>query len=214
MLVTSVAAFQRYHDTSAEVWERQALLRARPVAGDPRLAERFEALRRDILTRPLPATLATDIDSIRRRMESELAQETRSKHDFKTGRGGLLDVETVVQYLQLRSGAEHPELLESDRLETHLAQLETSELIATRDAAILREGWDFLQRLANRLRVVENRSISDLDEEHGDLDSLARRLGYASGGRAGSDRRALLRDYRHHTEAIRGVYLAILSQAG
>ena len=213
MLVTSLAAFERYHDGSAEVWERQALLRARALVGDARLAARFEALRLAILRRPLPATLAAEIDAIRQRMETELARETRSRHDFKLGRGGLLDVETVVQYLLLRHGGDHPELLETARLETQLEALRKRGLIPDESARTLSEGWDFLQRVAGRLRVVENRSISDLDEEHGDLDGLARRLGYAAGGRAGSDRRALLRDYQRHTEAIRKVYREILPAA-
>jgi UDP-N-acetylmuramate-alanine ligase len=62
--------------------------------------------------------------------------------------------------------------------------------------------------------VVENRSISDLDEERGDLDGLARRLGYAAGNRESSARRALQDDYAHHTHAIRRSYLEILGVAG
>ena len=77
-------------------------------------------------------------------------------------------------------------------------------------ARVLLQGWQFLQLLSSRLRIVENRSISDLDEERGDLDTLAHRLGYASPQRAGGARRSLLEDYRHHTGAIRGVYLEVL----
>jgi len=68
-----------------------------------------------------------------------------------------------------------------------------------------------LQHLGSRLRIVENRSISDLDAERGDLESLARHLGYAPGSREGGARRALLRDYRRHTEAIRQVYDAFVA---
>jgi hypothetical protein len=60
------------------------------------------------------------------------------------------------------------------------------------------------------MRIVESRSISDLDTEHGDLDALARRIGYAEGARESSPRNALLRDYARHTEAIRRVYLEVL----
>lgn len=210
-LVTSLAGFRRHHERSA-VWERQALLRARPVAGDRALGERFVAARREILRRPLPADLASEIRHIRRRMETELARETQSRRDFKTGRGGVLDVEAVVQYLQLVHGSGHPELLEVTRLEDGLARLEAEGLLSTLAARALRDGWDFLQRLGSRLRILENRSISDLDEQRGDLDGLARRMGYPETGRDAGPRRALLSDYARHTEAIRAVYLETLGE--
>jgi glutamate-ammonia-ligase adenylyltransferase len=205
-LVTSLDAFSRYHDASAAVWERQALLRARPVAGHPALAERFDALRTAILERPVASDAVTEVDEIRKRMENELAQETGARRNFKTGRGGLLDVETVVQLVQLRQGASHPELLRPDRLEHHLDTIAAHDLLDATDVEVLRSGWEFLQHLASRLRIVENRSISDLDAERGDLEALARHVGYAPGSREGGARRALLRDYRRHTEAIRSVY--------
>ncbi len=210
MLVTSLASFERYHATSAQVWERQALLRARPVAGSERLAQAFEALRLQILRRPVPSNLGQEVHRIRLRMESELGHETPRRHDFKTGRGGLLDIESVVQFLQLRHGAAHAELFAVDRTDTQLSRLERLGLLTAEDSQTLRSGWAFLERLASRLRIVENRSISDLDEERGDLDALARRLGYSSPQRAGGARRGLLDDYRRHTGAIRGVYLRVL----
>jgi glutamate-ammonia-ligase adenylyltransferase len=210
LLVTSLAAFEKYHATSAQVWEKQALLRARPVAGGKRLSRAFPPLRLEILRRPLPPNAGREIHRVRLRMEAELAQETRSRHDFKTGRGGLQDVETVVQYLQLEHGREHAELLSVEGARIQIDRLERLDLLAREDAAVLRDGWGFLQLLSNRLRVIENRSISDLDEERGDLESLAASLGYTSPQRAGGARRALLEDYGRHTAAIRRVYRKVL----
>ncbi|MGH7790633.1 MAG: hypothetical protein ACRERC_27475, partial [Candidatus Binatia bacterium] len=213
MLVTALDRLAAYHAGSAQVWERQALLRARPAAGSPRLAAAFVDLRREILCRPLPADVGAEIHRVRQRMEAELAQETSQRRDFKTGRGGLLDVETVVQFLQLTHGRAHATLLEVDRTANHLDRLAALGLLAEADAAALRRGWDFLQRLSSRLRIVENRSISDLDEERGDLDGLARRLGYRSPQRAGGARRALLDDYRRHTADIRAAYAKVVGVA-
>ena len=210
MLVSSLATFEHYHGASAHLWERQALLRARPVAGDVQLATAFEALRYDILQQPLPVDLGAQLHRIRLRMESELAHETNRRRDFKTGRGGLLDVESVVQFLQLQHGTVHKDLLAVDRLVTQLTRFEQHGILAADDATTLRNGWEFLQLLSNRLRIVENRSISDFDEERGDLDTLAQQLGYRSRQRAGGARRALLEDYRRHTSAIRQVYLKVL----
>jgi glutamate-ammonia-ligase adenylyltransferase len=210
MLVVSLRAFERYHATSAQVWERQALLRARPVAGSHRLGAAFERLRRQILREPLPENLGQEVHRIRLRTETELARETPERHDFKTGRGGMHDIEAVVQFLQLRHGSTHDELFRVEPIAAQLEHLESLSLLEPADAQVLRDGWSFLQRLSTRLRIVENRSISDLDEERGDLDALARGLGYTSRQRAGGARRALLDDYRHHTGAVRAVYCRIL----
>jgi glutamate-ammonia-ligase adenylyltransferase len=210
MLVTSLAGFEQYHAERAQVWERQALLRARSVAGHEQLANSFEALRLRILSRPLPAGAGVEVHRVRLRMERELARETKSRHDFKAGRGGLLDVENVVQFLQLEHGAAYPELLRVETIADQLVRLARLGLLEAGDAETLQRGWGFLQRLSSRLRIVENRSISDLDEERGDLDALARRLGYAAPQRETGARRALLEDYRRHTTAIREVYLRVL----
>lgn len=210
LLVTSRASFAAHHAGSAQVWERQALLRARPVVGGAALAQAFVTLRESILHRPLPDDAAQEIRRIRQRMEAELAHEDGRRRDFKLGRGGLLDIESVVQFLQLRHGAAQPELLIVDRIAVQLERLARLGLLAANDAETLARGWIFLQRLSSRLRIVENRSISDLDEERGDLDGVAHRLGYTSPQRAGGARRALLDDYRRHTSAIRDVYDRVL----
>jgi len=211
MLVASLAGFAQYHAAGAQVWERQALLRARPVAGGGRLAAAFAACRLDILRRPLPADAAAEIHRVRQRMEAELAREGERRRDFKLGRGGILDIESVVQSLQLRHGAAHVELFAVAPIAVHIERLARLDLLAAADATTLARGWTFLQRLSSRLRVVENRSMSDLDEERGDLEGLALRLGYAASQRAGGARRALLDDYRRHTAAIRAVYDQVLS---
>jgi [glutamine synthetase] adenylyltransferase / [glutamine synthetase]-adenylyl-L-tyrosine phosphorylase len=211
-LVASLRAFERYHAEEARVWERQALLRARPVAGDPALGRAYEAVRRRALARPLPAGAAAEVHRVRMRMERELAHETPARRDVKLGRGGSLDVETVAQYLQLLHGREHLALLDVEPTEVQLRRLAALGSLAPAAATELLRGWEFLQRLSSRLRLVENRSISDLDARRGDLDTIARRLGYPAGAREGAAGRALLADYRRHTEAIRGVYGVVIEQ--
>ena len=213
MLVSSLTSFVQYHAGGSQMWERQALLRARPIAGGGRLAAGFVAERRAILAQPVPDDFGAEIHRIRLRTERELAHETSQRHDFKTGRGGILDVESVVQYLQLRHGREHPELFEVDTIAAHLARLTRLGLLAPEHAETLQRGWEFLHGLSSRLRIVENRSISDLDEERGDLEGLARRLGYSSPQRPGGARRALLEDYRRFTADIRAVYAKVLGVA-
>jgi glutamate-ammonia-ligase adenylyltransferase len=213
LLVTSLGSFERYHAEHAQVWERQALLRSRPVAGSEGLARAFSELRGAILRSPLPEEPTAEMHRIRQRMETELAREARGRFDLKTGRGGLLDVETVVQLRQLQHGARHPELLEAAPVTTQLERIGALGLLGAAQVAVLREGWEFLKRLSSRLRIVENRSISDLSEERSDLESVGRTLGYAPSSRTGSVRPPLLDDYRRHTDAIRRVYLEVIGAA-
>ncbi len=214
MLVCSTQAFARYHAETAATWERQALLRGRPVAGSERLGKHYQDLRTEILSRPNPEDLASEIHHVRARMEEELARETSQHRDYKTGRGGALDIECAVQYLQLLHGAKHPELLEVATLDVQRENLERLGLIDSDCARILREGWTFLQELGSRLRIVENRSISSLDTEQSNLETLARQLDYADTGSEGGARRALLKDYKDITESIRSVYLELLGKKG
>jgi glutamine synthetase adenylyltransferase len=143
-------------------------------------------------------------------MEREVAREDARRRDFKTGRGGLQEVESVVQCLQLMYGGAHEELLAVASIVAQLERLRRLQLLDEQDARTLLSGWDFLRRLSSRLRIVANRSISDLDEERGDLDALAHGLGYNEPQRSGGARRALIQDYRRHTGAIREVYLRVL----
>ena len=116
--------------------------------------------------------------------------------------------------LQLGQGREHPELFDWKRTEEHLDSLVELGAMTHDDHRALRDGWAYLQRLGNCLRVMENRSISDLDEERGDMEGLARRLGYRSSGRERGAYRELLRDYDRHTTLVREAYLRILGVEG
>jgi glutamate-ammonia-ligase adenylyltransferase len=104
--------------------------------------------------------------------------------------------------------------MEAAPIAAQLERIGALGLLPTEQVAVLQEGWEFLKRLSSRLRIVENRSISDLSEERNDLESVGRTLGYTPSSRTGSVRPPLLDDYRRHTEAIRRVYLDVLGLAG
>ena len=110
LVCTSLAAFRRYQQQSAWTWEHQALTRARGAAGDARLCAEFEAARVDILCTPRDlASLARDVTDMRRRMAD--GHPNRSERfDVKHDRGGMVDIEFVVQYLVLGHAHAHPAL--------------------------------------------------------------------------------------------------------
>jgi glutamate-ammonia-ligase adenylyltransferase len=111
-LMTGIDAFERYQLKDAWTWEHQALLRARPVAGDENLREAFEAIRRRTLRSAVHRdTLRADVRDMRMRMRRELSKAGAGQFDIKQDAGGIADIEFLVQYWVLAAAAEHPDLL-------------------------------------------------------------------------------------------------------
>jgi [glutamine synthetase] adenylyltransferase / [glutamine synthetase]-adenylyl-L-tyrosine phosphorylase len=111
-LMTGIDAFERYQLKDAWTWEHQALLRARPVAGDESLREAFEAIRRRTLRSAVHRdTLRADVRDMRMRMRRELSKAGAGQFDIKQDAGGIADIEFLVQYSVLAAAGEHPDLL-------------------------------------------------------------------------------------------------------
>jgi glutamate-ammonia-ligase adenylyltransferase len=153
-MVSSLDSFRDYQLREAWVWEHQALVRARGVAGDPGLLARFEAVRREVLCLPRqPASLRQEVLGMRRRM----AEHHGEAAGLKRGTGGIVDIEFMVQYLVLAHAREHPELaVYSDNMRI-LETAERLELLPARIARSLREAY-----LA--LRSEWHRSVLDLPD--------------------------------------------------
>ena len=112
MMVSSLETFETYQQNSAWTWEHQALIRARVVAGDKRVRERFEAIRRQIIDQPRDvAKLQGEVVEMREKMRAGLDKSNASLFDLKQGSGGIVDIEFMVQYAVLRWAHDHPELL-------------------------------------------------------------------------------------------------------
>ncbi len=112
MMVISTTAYARYLSDEAWVWEHQALVRARGIAGSAGVLERFAAIRAEVLARSRSEDeLACEIVAMRARMRGELDRSGSAGFDLKQGAGGITDIEFMVQYAVLRWAGEHPELL-------------------------------------------------------------------------------------------------------
>jgi glutamate-ammonia-ligase adenylyltransferase len=206
-LVVSQDAFREHHQKRAQLWERQALIKARPAAGD---ATHFRALREEVLVplvyeRPLPPGAAAEIDRLRMRMERELAHESAQQLNPKLGQGGLVDVEFTVQYLQLVHGREHPHVRSTNTLEA-LEGLQAEGRLSPEDAEALREGYLFLRRVENRLRLVHASSLAHMPTSGRPLAQLARRMGVL-GADPGE---TFLARYRASAARVRDVYARML----
>ena len=189
-LVSSRAAFTRYHEESAQLWERQALLKCRFLAGDRDFGKRMESeAARFIFDRPLPENVAEEIHRLRRRMEREIGQERTDRLDLKVGRGGIVDVEFAVQYLQLRYGPGHPSVRARATLKA-LYELNRAKILPGEEFRILDGGYRFLRSLEVDLRLSQDASIEQFDPASLDPETRER--------------------YREVTERIRMAYLRIL----
>ena len=207
-LVTSLESFRSYHRDEAQVWERQALTKARVVLGGDPLGEGIEEIiRYTVYGTGTDAAARDEIRRLRTRMEVEIAKEREGSFNIKTGRGGMVDVEFLVQYLQLTNGHGHPALRSTNTLAALKAIMGEGLLDAT-EGEVLLSGYKFLRRMENRLRIFHDYSINDLGGSRDYLDKLARRLGYDPKLRHPGDQ--LLRDYEQTTEGIRGVYDRVL----
>lgn len=197
-LVTSFEAFRRYHEQSARLWERQALIRARPSAGNMDLGrEVMKTIEYFVYKQPLQVDFQKEIYHLRARMEKEIAREDKLRFNLKTGKGGIVDIEFLIQMLQLKSGLYYEGVRKQNTLEA-LNGLRKCGVIDEMVFIKLKDGTYFLKKLENLLRLLHDRSISELYES--DFHKLALELDMKENGEK------LREIYISKTEEIREIY--------
>jgi glutamate-ammonia-ligase adenylyltransferase len=180
-LVRSLAAYQQYYHRWSKIWEAQALLRARFVAGDAELGTRFLALADEVRYPAGGVTpeQATEIRRIKARVDNErLPRGADQALHTKLGRGGLTDVEWVVQLLQLRHGHALAGLRTTRTLDALEAAREAG-LVDAADAAALAQAWSLASRIRNALMLVRGRPSDQLPRQGVELAGVVRVLGGA-----------------------------------
>ena len=174
LLVSNVDAFADYQSEHAWTWEHQALVRARLITGDAGIAEAFEGIRRDILSRRRdPVTLRSEVREMREKMRSQLSKAEAGKFDLKQDPGGIADIEFMVQYGVLAWAHEHPRLLQySDNIRL-LESFASCGLMAGEDSALLCDAYRAYRRRAHHLTLQEQAVLADeaefVDEREGVL---------------------------------------------
>ena len=216
-----LAGYQHYYNTTALVWERQALTRARVVAGDTEtLGNAFLAIAHAFCySDALTTEEIAEIVRTRKRKEAQATRRTSTRRrgrsktqapivNVKSGYGGLVDIEFVVQILQLVHGGEAPSVRVQN---TPLAinKLHDLGVLTEVQRDGLSEAYLFLRRVENALRIVHDRPLDALPKNRTELAQLARRLGYAeTEGTSIVD--AFLQDYGKWTEMTRSLFNEIL----
>jgi len=176
-LVTSLEGFHAYHQRGSAVWERQALVRARVIAGDDMLAQEVEQARQEfVFGRSLPPSEVAQIAAMRERMEKEIGAENSERLNLKQGAGGLVDVEFITQMMALRYGHRLPQLRRRKTIELIRGLAETG-LLTTSEAGTLESDYHFILQLENRLRIDTDQAAWALPIDHARLTPVARRMG-------------------------------------
>lgn len=177
VLVSSWESFADYHRRDARLWEKQALLKGRAITADAdarvAIANRLAGT---IWDRDYPATIAAEIHELRMRMERELAKEEGDHYNIKVGVGGIVDIEFIVQYLQLRYGKDSPEVRSTHTL-TVLRRLAVGSFLARSQAEVLEEAYLFYRSVETETRALQQRATELFPSNEAVGSQVARAVG-------------------------------------
>jgi glutamate-ammonia-ligase adenylyltransferase len=201
-LVRTLASHQAYYRRWAKTWEFQALVKARPVAGDPELGQAYiDALTPMVWSAAAGEGFVDDVQKMRRRVEDHLQRsDQEADHELKLGPGGLRDVEFAVQLLQLVHGRGDVTLRSPTTLDA-LAALSDGGYVGRDDAATLMSAYRFLRRVEHLVQLHRLRRTHLVP--HGD--EGLRRLGRALGLR-GDPAREFSALWRRHAREVRRIH--------
>jgi [glutamine synthetase] adenylyltransferase / [glutamine synthetase]-adenylyl-L-tyrosine phosphorylase len=204
-LTRTLASYEAYYSGWARAWEFQALIKARPVAGDVALGEQFVAL---TVPRVWPEKLDPDaireIRAMKARAEELTDRRGLADRELKRGRGGIRDIEFAVQLLQLVHGRHDPSVRSTTTLDT-LQDLGRGGYVDASDAGRLDRAYRFLRTVEHRLQLYDEQQTHTIPSDPPGRIRLARVLGY----RDSPERSALQRfeaEHRLHQHAVRTIH--------
>jgi [glutamine synthetase] adenylyltransferase / [glutamine synthetase]-adenylyl-L-tyrosine phosphorylase len=220
-LVRSLASYEAYWERWAQPWERQALLKAAPAAGDPGLGTAWSAAaQRRLWEEPFGADELRHVRTLKVRAEAEARRRDGRDRDVKRGPGGIRDVEFSVQLLQLVHGRLDAELRTRGTLDA-LDELRRGGYVDPDDAAVLSDSYRFLRRVEHVVQLEEERQTHAVPVDRDRRRRVARVLGFRGAPEAGPTE-AFDRALARHRGQVRSVHervwfrplLASLSGAG
>ncbi len=215
-LARSLDATLGYYVTRGRTWERQALIKCRPVAGDLALGETFlAAIKPFVYRRYLGAAEIAEIKALKRRIEQRTVSAGTAEVEVKTGKGGIRDVEFVVQFLQLLHGGEYPEVRHATTLQA-IARLEQVGCLSAEERHIMDDTYRFLRQVEHRLQILFDRQTHEMPRGVEAVRTLALRMGYTPAS-AWEERNGpadrFMADYRSKTELNRRILNHLLHDA-
>ena len=190
-LVAPLAAYESYYCQRAHLWEIHALTRARPISG-PLQDAYLDIVQRIWREVGKQSDLLAKIDNMLERIRRERGSGSDFL-DFKTGSGGMIEAEFLVQALQMRSGIWEP------NWQRALIALGENKMVSDRDTSNATQSYELLRRTETALRRFENKNISTLPGAPEEQEKLAKRLGY-------NDVDLFAKQYRAARETIHALY--------
>lgn len=197
-LVSTVESYLHYLTNDAAIWEKQAMLKARVVAGDAEMGVNFVKRIRPMLFSGTAAQVRSSIQQMKERIESRLRQRGRLNSEVKLGIGSIRDVEFLVQSLQLIHGERESRILSFNTLDS-LVRLAEFGLISAAWYRQLRAGYVFLRTVEHSLQLLHNQQTHELPADKRQLEWLANRLDYP-------DADTLMLRFDEHRLAIRTIF--------
>ena len=207
----SLLAALTYYESMGQNWERAAMIKARPVAGDLELGQRFlEAIRPFVWRRGLDFAAVTDIHAMKRRIDT--AKNTAlnrgpdpvariAGHNVKLGEGGIREIEFLVQTLQMVWGGRDPTLRVKPTLQAASRLVETGHL-STETCTQLENSYRFLRQVEHRIQMVNDRQTHNLPEQPAEMTHIAGFLGFP-------DASSFATSFLQHVASVRANYRAV-----
>ncbi len=214
-LARSLASTLSYYDSLGRTWERQALIKVRPVAGNVELGEQFlQAIEQFVYRKYLSFAEINEIKAIKRKIEHKTTREGLGDREVKTGHGGIRDIEFTIQFLQLLNGGDLPDVRQRNTL-LAMQALERVGCLTDQEYRVLDDAYRFLRKTEHRLQLLFDLQTHQLPAEPMELTKLAERMGYLSATSANSAetlRERFLHDYHDKTEPTRRILDHLLHQ--
>ncbi len=202
-LVRSLASYENYYAQWGQTWERMMLIKARWTAGDSTLAGEFVEMTQSFrYPRSLSENVLNEIAATKGRIESEVVKSGELERNVKLGRGGIREIEFVVQALQLLHAGRNP-FLQSPQTLPALQKLAQYHLLEDEEAEALAVAYSFLRDVEHRLQMEHNQQTHTLPVSSAGRTRVARLMGF-------SDFKAFDRARAKHSQRVRAVYERLL----
>ncbi|MFT7633769.1 MAG: glutamate-ammonia-ligase adenylyltransferase, partial [Mariniblastus sp.] len=177
-LCNSYASMIQYYDLQGRTWERQALIKAAPIAGDQALGRRLlKELAPWIYRRNLSRADISGIKALKRKIERRAIETGENLTNVKTGRGGIRDVEFIIQFLQLLNGGDLPQVRTTNTLDA-IRRLEKEQCLTSAESTVLAKNYAWLRKLEHRLQMMFDLQTHSIPTDRIELNKIAKRMGF------------------------------------
>ena len=165
ILINSLSGFFAYEQSQAWVWEHQALIRTRAIAGHPQMRKHFERMRTDFLCQPRdPEVLRTEVVKMRQKMRIHLDKSTADVFDLKQGSGGIIDLEFLIQYLILTHAHTYPQIATFSDNMRQIQSLNAAGILSAQEQQDLSQAYLALRGMAHKAALAKKDAMILVDQ--------------------------------------------------